>query len=75
MNPVINTWVRLGATAVVTTLTALYAYYPQWHWVPAVLLAASVLGIHAIPAIGQTQVKLSIPPTPTPGNSEPFTGA
>lgn len=70
----LDTIYRLVATATVTTLTALYAYYPQWHWVPAVLLAASMLGIHAIPAIGQTIAKVVPPPT-NPNNSEPFTGS
>lgn len=66
----LDTWARLAATGIVTTLTALYAYYPQWHWVPAVLLAASVMGIHAIPAIGQTRISTV---TVTPSN-QPFTG-
>lgn len=74
----LDTVARLVATAAVTTLTALYAYYPDWHWVPAVLLAASMLGIHAIPAIGQSVAKqiMGAPPvSTTPSNSEPFTGS
>jgi hypothetical protein len=41
---------QYGATAIVTGLAAAYEYYPQDRWIPAVLVAMGVIGIHVIPS-------------------------
>lgn len=47
------TVLRTVASAVVTGLAAVSAAYPQWVWLPGVIAAMAVLGVHAIPSIGQ----------------------
>jgi outer membrane biosynthesis protein TonB len=47
------TYVRLAATALIAGLAAIFPYYPSWYWITAVIAAASAVGIHAIPAVGQ----------------------
>lgn len=45
---------RLGASAAITALSGVIAYYPTQHWIPAVIAAGAVLGIHVIPAVTQS---------------------
>lgn len=45
---------------VITGLSALVYTYPQFLWIPAVIAAASAVGIHAIPSINQG-VKVTTP--------------
>lgn len=47
------TVLRTVASAVVTGLAAVSTAYPQWVWLPGVIAAMAVLGVHAIPSIGQ----------------------
>ena len=79
------TYVRLAATAVITGFAAIYPYYPSWYWITAVIAAGSAIGIHAIPAVGQSkgEIRMSEPnglqlmglqpsgQTPEPGQPEP----
>jgi hypothetical protein len=58
---------RYGATVVVVTLTTLYGYYPQWHWMIPVLAVSAALGIHLVPNVLQTSpVNPPAPANPTP---------
>lgn len=47
------TMLRTIASAIVTGLAAVSTAYPQWVWLPGVIAAMAVLGVHAIPSIGQ----------------------
>jgi outer membrane biosynthesis protein TonB len=48
------TILRAAASAAITLLAVLYSLYPSYTWITAVIAAAATLGIHAIPAIGQS---------------------
>lgn len=60
VNPGMLTTVRTLATAVATGLAAFGSTHPQDTWIAGVIAALAILGIHAIPSIGQQQT----PPTP-----------
>lgn len=47
------TTLRTGATAVITALAVAFTLYPHDIWIPAIITAASAVGIHAIPSIQQ----------------------
>lgn len=55
---------RLAASAAITALAAVMSYYPHQVWIPAVIAAASAVGIHAIPAIQQKGNSMSEPTGP-----------
>jgi len=57
------TYVRLAATGIITGLAAIYPYNPSWYWITAVIAAASAVGIHAIPAVGQSKEEMMSEPT------------
>jgi len=68
------TYLRTGATALITVLTALLVIYPHEMWTPviaAAIAAGSAIGIHAIPAVSQITSKGIIMPVTPP----PLTGA
>lgn len=76
MNTSALTILRVAATAGITGLSAAFAYYPDQLWIPAVIAAMAAVGIHVIPAVGQTMVTINPPIGPhviMPKN-EPFTG-
>jgi hypothetical protein len=52
---------RLGASAAITALSGVIAYYPTQHWIPAVIAAGAVLGIHVIPAVTQSNTEELVP--------------
>lgn len=58
------TSLRVAASGVVTALAALITVYPHDTWIPAVLAAASAVGIHAIPAISTGGTTVSTPTGP-----------
>jgi hypothetical protein len=47
-------YLRAGASALITGLAVIYSLYPSYTWITAVIAAAATLGIHAIPAVGQS---------------------
>ena len=55
------TEIRLGASAAITALSGIIAYYPTQHWIPAVIAAGAVLGIHVIPAVTQSTTEDLVP--------------
>jgi hypothetical protein len=66
------TYIRTGATVVITVLTGLMSVYPHSMWVPliaAAVAAGSAVGIHAIPSISQNPLTGGITMT------TPLTGA
>lgn len=52
----ITTVARILASAVAAGLAAAYAQYPHDTWIQIALAAFAVMGIHAIPAVGQAAV-------------------
>lgn len=68
------TYIRSGASAVITALAVLYSYYPSEIWITAIISAAATLGIHAIPAIQQGVTQLVPQMLPTPVKVAPVTG-
>jgi hypothetical protein len=65
MNTTALTMLRTGATVALSVLVALGNYYPAWdHWISVAVLAAAVVGIHVIPAVGQTMVTIQPPTLP-----------
>jgi hypothetical protein len=76
MNSTALTMVRTGATIAISVLVALGNYYPSWdHWISIAVLSAALVGIHVIPAIGQTMVTIQPPVMPEVHKTgTPFTG-
>jgi hypothetical protein len=46
------TLLRTALTLLVTGLSSVAAAYPHLAWIPAILAGVSVVGIHAVPSIG-----------------------
>lgn len=61
MNNTQLTILRTAATAAITALAAVYAYYPHDLWITAAISAASAIGIHAIPSITQGSTAMTTP--------------
>lgn len=71
MNQTALTLIRVAATAIITGLSAAFAYYPNQLWMPAVIAASSAIGIHVIPSVGEVTRQ----PNPTVKRpTAPFTG-
>ena len=53
------TYVRTGATVVISALAGVQTVYPQYPWLAVIIAAAATLGIHAIPAVSQVAAQVA----------------
>lgn len=66
--------IRTVGTFIIAGLSALFAYYPSFLWIPAVISAGAAVGFNAVPSIGQPTVIVQSPIKPQASTKPPFTG-